>query len=325
MKNPPVIVVQLIHIQGPLKGQIQEFVEDKITIGRHPSCHLRFPSDLTVISRKHAEIVREGNLFKLVDHSTNGTFVNGKKVVETFLKGGDVLELSEGGPKVSFLTEMRERAPESGPSPTRAAREVVPEPLPFEPPAPRPAVPPPPVSPPPRIAVPPKPPASAAGPTPPPLLPPTPSESPPSAVKVPLIVQYGPILKSYREVPVTIGKHPRCQFVIDHPAILDQHAQIFFSDDRYWVKDLTGQRLVEINRQPVNVQAPLSPDDELALTPKGPVFRFLGQGRLAEVSEPAAETPPKGTRTPPDAGQPPGPPGKDSKGGVFSRFRKLID
>jgi len=285
-----------------MKGEIQEFTGNTISIGRHPSCHLRFPSDLTVLSRKHSEIIREGNLFKLVDHSTNGTFVNGKRITEAFLKGGDVLEFSEGGPKVSFLTEMREGV----------ADPVFPPPPPPPPAPPRPAEPPRPPAAPPRA---PAPPPFAA----------VPSEGPVPTVKVPLIIQYGPMLKSYREVPVTIGKHPRCQFAIDHPAILDQHAQIFFVNEQYWVKDLTGQRLVEINRQPVNVQAPLSLNDELALTPKGPFFRFLGEGRLAEASEPPGETPPKGTQPPPDAGKRPVSPQKDSTGGVFSRFRKLID
>lgn len=307
-----------------MKGEIQEFAGNVISIGRHPSCHLRFPPDLTVLSRKHSEIIREGNLFKLVDHSTNGTFVNGKKVTEAFLKGGDVLEFSEGGPKVSFLTETREGVAEPGPPPPpppAPARPVALESAPQEPPAPRQAAVP---KASPRPAEPPRPPAAPQRAFAPPSTP-APSEGPVPTVKVPLVIQYGPMLKSYREVPVTIGKHPRCQFTIDHPAILDQHAQIFFVNERYWVKDLTGQRLVEINRQPVNVQAPLSVNDLLALSPKGPVFRFLGEGRLAEASEPPGETPSKGTQKPPDAGQRPAPPGKDPKGGVFSRFRKLID
>ena len=100
MKRPPIIVVQLIHLSGPLKGQIQEFAEGSILVGRHPSCHVRFPADVTALSRTHAEIVRDGNQFRLVDKSTNGTFVNGKRITETFLKSGDVLAFAEGGPKV---------------------------------------------------------------------------------------------------------------------------------------------------------------------------------------------------------------------------------
>ena len=58
MKRAPVIVTQLVHIQGPLKGEIQEFSEAAISIGRDPSNSVRFPKDLTTLSRKHAEIVR---------------------------------------------------------------------------------------------------------------------------------------------------------------------------------------------------------------------------------------------------------------------------
>ena len=127
MPHVPNIVVQMIHIEGPLKGQIQEFSESTIPIGRHPSCLLKYPADFTIISRKHATILREGNRFKLVDTSANGTFVNGKRVKELYLEDGDVLTISEGGPKVSFLTEIRE-----GEGPPESLQE--PAPIPPEPP-----------------------------------------------------------------------------------------------------------------------------------------------------------------------------------------------
>lgn len=272
MKRPPVIIVQLIHILGPMKGEIQEFSEGVTSIGRHPSCHLHFPTDLTSVSRKHAEIIREGNQFKLIDHSTNGTFVNGKRVKETYLKNGDVLEFSEGGPKVSFLTQMKEAPVEAEIVPPRLGEEPLREPgkrlqeesklepqRPFE------------EKPPIRPAV------------------EEPVEIPVQKVTVPLIIQYGPTLRSFRELPITIGKNPKCGFVLDHPAIFDQHAQVFFSQNRYWIKDLTGQKSVRINGQPVAFQSPLKLNDEVALSPQGPFFRFLGEGRLAEVEEPARE------------------------------------
>ena len=117
MKRPPAITVQLIHIHGPMKGEIQEFSKETISIGRHPSSDLRLPTDLTIISRKHAEIIREGNQFRLIDRSTNGTFVNGKKITETLLRDGDVLEFADGGPKVSFLTQMKEMPVEAETAP----------------------------------------------------------------------------------------------------------------------------------------------------------------------------------------------------------------
>ncbi len=259
MKRPPDIIVKLIHIKGPTKGNIQEFCEGRISIGRHPSYHLHFPADLEIVSRDHAEIIREGNKFKLTDHSTNGTFVNGKSIKEIYLKNGDVLEFSKGGPKVSFLTEIKEisvereiplphfhreeskrrsqpfmgKKPSFAQSAKERAREIVVQ-----------------------------------------------------KINAPLMIQYGPTLRSFKELPITIGKNPKCEFVLDHPAIFDQQAQIFFSQNQYWIKDLTGQRSVKVNRQPIVYQASLKPNDEVALSPQGPVFSFLGEGRLAEVIKP---------------------------------------
>ncbi|MDH4268533.1 MAG: FHA domain-containing protein, partial [Deltaproteobacteria bacterium] len=260
--------VQLIHILGPLKGQIQEFAEPVISIGRHPSSHLRFPADLTSISRKHAEIIREGNQFKLVDHSVNGTYVNGKRVKETYLKNGDVLTFAEeGGPKVSFLTEIKEGLPEI---------ESMPPPPP-PPPRERPKVEPQrPADVKPRVAQP---------------VIERPEEVPMPRVKASLVIQYGPTLRSFKQLPITIGKNPQCDFKLEHSSILDHHIQIFFSQNQYWVKDLTGQRAVRINHQPISMQAPLKLNDDLSLSPNGPNFRFIGEGRLVEVSAPSGEEP----------------------------------
>ena len=106
-------------------------------------------------------------------------------------------------------------------------------------------------------------------------------------VQKPLIVQYGPTLNSYRELPVTIGSAPGNDLVLSHPAIFDSHAQIFFSQNQYWIKDLTGKNLISLNSVPISLQAPLNANDILALSPQGPRFTFLGQGRLAEIEEPA--------------------------------------
>ena len=91
MATIPQISIQLVHIQGPLKGEIQTFDDAEIRIGRHPDCQVRFPKDLVTLSRHHARIVREGNRFKLIDMSTNGSYVNGQRVSEAYLKDGDVI------------------------------------------------------------------------------------------------------------------------------------------------------------------------------------------------------------------------------------------
>jgi pSer/pThr/pTyr-binding forkhead associated (FHA) protein len=251
MKSPPIIIVQIVHLQGPLKDQIQEFSDAVLKIGRHPDCQIRFPADLVIVSRKHAEIAREGNRFKLVDSSTNGTFVNGKRVPECYLKNGDVLTFAEGGPKISFLIQTQECLPTdlAGP-PDELSDEPLRQPR-FQ-------------SEPDEI---------------------TPVHEPVILVapaSMPLIFQYGPTLRSFKQLPVTIGNHPSCQVRIDHPAVLNRHAQVFFHQNRYWLKDLTGQSLLLINGQMVKTQAPLETNDLVSLSSQGPVFRFLGEGRFAE-------------------------------------------
>jgi pSer/pThr/pTyr-binding forkhead associated (FHA) protein len=263
MANIPVIIIQLIHIEGPLKGEIQEFSNPEISIGRHPSCQVQFPKDLKIVSRKHARIIREGNRFKLINHSQNGTFLNGKRIPEAYLKDGDVLIFAQGGPKVSFLTKI-----EAGQTDIDTLTPVTPVP-PQMPPEMPPAVP-------------------SAEPPPVPPIQPKPQPAPNVSIQkiqVPLIIQYGPTLRSFNELPVTIGKGPGCDFILDHPSVSDQHAQLFFSQNQYWVKDLTGSQSVSINDQPINIKSPLNPDNQLALSPQGPRFRFLEGGRLAEIEE----------------------------------------
>jgi len=260
MTAKPTIVVQLVHIEGPLKGEIQDFLDSEISIGRHPSCQVQFPKDLAIISRKHALITREGNRFKLSDQSANGTLVNGKRVTEAYLKSGDVMIFAEGGPKVSFLTRIEENVQALEKlTPPGASTEIQSEPV------------------------------EKITPTPPPAEPAPEARVSVQKVQVPLVIQYGPTLRSFKELPVMIGKNPDCDFNLEHPGILDRHAQLFFDREQYWIKDLTGQNMVLINAAPVHNQAPLNPDDLLSLSPKGPTFRFLGGGRLAEHEEPAPE------------------------------------
>ena len=260
MPEQPQIYVQLVHINGPLQGNIQEFTEPVISIGRHSSSLVCFPADFTIVSRKHAAILREGNRFKLVDHSSNGSFVNGKKARETYLKSGDVLTFAENGPSISFLLQktsaqnrshdvpVREEAPPEnsdrkeagleqpvGKNQKKCAQEV------------------------------------RAG------------EPAPEPVKAPLLIQYGPTLRSFTQLPVTIGTSKHCDVVMEQESIFEQHATIFLFQEEYWIRDLTGKECVQVNGRPVALQSRLQAQDSVALSPDGPFFIFLGGGRFAEA------------------------------------------
>ncbi len=344
MNAIPNIIVQLIHIEGPLKGEIQELSDPEIIIGRHPDCQVQYPKDVVTLSRKHARIVREGNRFKLIDQSTNGTFVNGQQTPEAYLKDGDVITFSEGGPKLSFLTQVSDQ-PAAPVQPAQAPPQAVPatpqpipaapQPIPATPQAPQAA---------PMVPPMPRQPAAPAQPSPPPVQPtPAPVQPPPAApqpmpqaaapqpaaaappiqsVKVPFAIQYGPALKSFQNLPITLGKNPGCDFVIDHPAMSDQQVRIFYAENQYWIKDMTGTNSVTINGLPIGEQAPLQAESQVALSPQGPKFRFLAGGRMAEIEEPAAAEPPSSQQAEALADDPSGTANaKEQKsGGLFKKF-----
>ena len=290
MKQPTSIIVQLVHIHGPLKGEIQEFGSNEIIIGRHASCDLQFPQDLIVISRKHANIIREGNRFKIIDHSTNGTFVNGERITEAYLKNGDVIFFTEGGPKVSFLTRVGEvlEIPDAVPVPAPAPPQPAPQSI--QQPVPQPAVPPTPQPIPQPVPQPIQ--HSIPQPVPQPILQPE-SQIPIQieTVKAPLVIQYGPVLQSFNELPITIGTHGDADLVLSHPALHERHVQIFFAQGSYRIKDLTGLNQILINNQPIVSPAALIPGDTLFLSPDGPAFHFMEGGRMLEMNIPKKETP----------------------------------
>lgn len=252
MPQMPDITIQLIHIQGPLKGKIQDFSQFPVHIGRHSSCQVRFDKSLTIISRRHARIERQGNRFRIIDVSTNGTYVNGKRIADVYLRDGDVIFFTENGPRASFLTKI-----ETGkaPIPPAPPARKTPQPRPPEP-------------------------GLTMGPD---------MEIPVVSANAPLVIQFGPALRSYDLLPVTIGTDPACDFVIAGSALAGRHVQIFFSENEYYAKDLTGKNMVAINGRPVVTQSVLARGAELSLTGQGPRFRFLGGGRLAEIQDVVSE------------------------------------
>ena len=91
----------LIVKRGPNAGS--KFFLDKpaTEIGRHPDSDI-FLDDITV-SRRHAEIKRDGAAFSLHDvGSLNGTYINRERVEEASLRSGDEIQI--GKFKLVYLT-----------------------------------------------------------------------------------------------------------------------------------------------------------------------------------------------------------------------------
>ena len=79
----------LILIRGTPQGHRFFITADEMIIGRDPTADISIPD--SSISRKHAKVIREGNVVKIEDlGSSNGTAVNGRK-----LEAGNVAKLAK--------------------------------------------------------------------------------------------------------------------------------------------------------------------------------------------------------------------------------------
>jgi pSer/pThr/pTyr-binding forkhead associated (FHA) protein len=83
-----------------MAGQPFQPAGERTLIGRSPECDI-FLDDVTV-SRRHAEIVREGEEFTLRDlGSLNGTYVNRKRIESAKLEDDDEVQI--GKYRLTFL------------------------------------------------------------------------------------------------------------------------------------------------------------------------------------------------------------------------------
>jgi hypothetical protein len=88
--------VNLKVTAGPYKGRIFSFAQhDSFLIGRNPEAHLCLPDD-RYFSRNHCLLEMNPPHSFLRDlGSTNGTFLNGQRVRDAFLKNGDRIQCGE--------------------------------------------------------------------------------------------------------------------------------------------------------------------------------------------------------------------------------------
>jgi len=85
--------IDLRVLAGPYKGRLFSFTQsDTFLIGRTGDAHLYLPED-KFFSRHHCMLeITPPHCFLRDLGSTNGTFVNGQKVTEAFLKNGDQIQ-----------------------------------------------------------------------------------------------------------------------------------------------------------------------------------------------------------------------------------------
>ncbi len=135
---------QFVMRSGPTPGATFSLEGDQVIIGRDSSCTIAIND--AEVSRKHARLSFQGGKYVIEDlGSTNGTFVNGQRLVSpVVLKSGDVVSLGE---QIVLLYEVL--TPDAGetvisrrnmPAPVVAPRSApISAPRPAPAPAPRPA------------------------------------------------------------------------------------------------------------------------------------------------------------------------------------------
>lgn len=140
------ISFRLIVRRGPQPPQSYEITQETTTLGRDTASDIVINDRET--SRHHLRLLRSDDSVTAEDlGSTNGTFVNGKRVSGiTPLQNGDIIGLGE---TVTLAFEVH-RAPPPSPEPLPPpAESTPPSPVPAEPPPAESAYAPPPVQPPP--------------------------------------------------------------------------------------------------------------------------------------------------------------------------------
>jgi Nif-specific regulatory protein len=117
---------RLIAIAGPWRGSSFALPEGTHVIGREPDCQIWL--DETAVSRRHCEIVRDGNGCTLRDlGSRNRIFVNGAVVREAEIGPGD--EISVGASKFLLaVSEGAELKPEESLYLSAATQDLPPDP-----------------------------------------------------------------------------------------------------------------------------------------------------------------------------------------------------
>lgn len=99
--------IELRILSGARAGQRESFDKSVITVGRHPTCDMRFdPHQDLDVSTRHGEIRESAGRYALYDNqSTNGTFVNGERLpadASRDLRTGDVIGFGAHGPTVTI-------------------------------------------------------------------------------------------------------------------------------------------------------------------------------------------------------------------------------
>jgi pSer/pThr/pTyr-binding forkhead associated (FHA) protein len=121
---------QLVVLRGRSASTAVKLQDGVTVAGRQDDCHLRIRS--SQVSRKHCELFEKHGLLLVKDlHSSNGTFVNGKKIDgQRVMEPGDELSIGPITFRVEKIGQPAPAKPAAAPAAAKAPTDTaVPEPV----------------------------------------------------------------------------------------------------------------------------------------------------------------------------------------------------
>jgi CheY-like chemotaxis protein len=115
---------KLVVINRTLSTMAHELGQKWVTIGRHDGNSFQIPE--ISVSGRHCEVLLNGeNLIVRDLQSTNGTFVDGKKIIESVVQTGQVLRLGEVELKLEVSASAEPAAPAESSSPGFSSKKLL--------------------------------------------------------------------------------------------------------------------------------------------------------------------------------------------------------
>ncbi len=94
--------IRIHHLKGAAQGKVLSFEGKKISLGRSADHDVQFDPQMDrSVSGDHAEIARSDGKWVFRDHeSSNGSWMEGKRITEVSLQGDEEIEIGRGGPVI---------------------------------------------------------------------------------------------------------------------------------------------------------------------------------------------------------------------------------
>lgn len=107
------IKLTLLHPLQSIPVRSWTFFEDEVVIriGRSTDNHVVLYS--AVVSRHHVEIRWTGQNWEVVNLGTNGTYLDGKPIIQTLVEDGLIIHLARSGPKIQINLGEKALKPET--------------------------------------------------------------------------------------------------------------------------------------------------------------------------------------------------------------------